>query len=62
MLHKLQKLKLPLEHKHRVATQVVAKIDTRVNFGLIAYTDDYQEEVFAGVKQEIESDWNKNTC
>jgi serine/threonine-protein kinase PpkA len=82
-------LKATKEAIKKLATQVVAKIDTRVNFGLIAYTDntrdftprlvdadgfvrmistikstyahDYQEEVFAGVKQGIESHWNENT-
>jgi hypothetical protein len=73
----------------RVTTQVVAKLDTRVNFGLVGYMDnsknftptlvdgdgfvrvisgikaygggDYQEEVFAGVKQGIESAWSENS-
>jgi serine/threonine-protein kinase PpkA len=82
-------LKATKEAIQKLATQVVAKIDTRVNFGLIGYTDnttnftpklanadyfvniistieasgggDYQEEVFAGVKQGIESHWNDNS-
>jgi len=73
----------------QVATQVVAKIDTRLHFGLIGYMDDtedftpelvdgnsfvnviskimarggadYQEEVFAGVKQGIETAWSENS-
>ena len=82
-------LKATKEAIKKLATQVVAKIDTSVNFGLIGYNDnttnfipklsdadyfvkiistieasgggDYQEEVFAGVKQAIESHWNENT-
>jgi len=74
---------------YKVAQETVRKIDTRVEFGLVGFSDqkqnftpepvneeaflkalsgirasgggDYQEEVFAGMKEAIESSWADNS-